>query len=55
MADDSGIGLIFAALLDIVVGKAAKKHRWLRVIQGLFGLLALGLMAFVIYLTVKYS
>jgi len=55
MADDSGIGLIFLALFDVLFGKAAKKHRWLRVIQGFMGLLALGLMVFVVYLTVKYS
>jgi len=54
MADD-GLILLLAAALDIALTRGAKRHVWVRVINGLFGLLALALLAGAIYVTFKYS
>ena len=47
--------LVVAATADIVAGKAAKKHRWARMLGAIVGLLFVGLIADAIYVTFKYS
>ena len=54
MADDSVI-LVLAAALDMALTRGAKRHIWVRVINGFLGLLFLALLAGVIYITVKHS
>jgi hypothetical protein len=54
MIDDL-IELAVAAAIDVEVEKAAKKHRWVRILRALVGLFFLALIVGVIYVTVKYS
>lgn len=54
MIDDL-VGLAVAAAIDVEAKKAAKKHRWVRIIQALVGLFFLALIVGAIYVTVKYS
>jgi hypothetical protein len=44
-----------AAAIDVEVEKAAKKHRWVRILRALFGLFFFALIVGAIYVTVKYS
>ncbi len=54
MIDDL-VGLAVAAAIDIEAEKAAKKHRWVRVLRAFVGLVFLALIVGAIYITFKYS
>ncbi len=54
MIDDL-VELAVVAAIDVEVDKAAKKHRWVRVLRATIGLLFLYAIVALIYLTVKYS
>jgi hypothetical protein len=54
MADD-GLILALAVALDVALTRGAKRHIWVRVINGILGVLFLALLAAVIYVTFKYS
>lgn len=47
--------LAVAAAIDVEAAKAAKKHRWARILCTLGGILFLAVIAAVIYITIKYS
>ena len=52
---DDGLILVLAAALDIALTRGAKRHMWVRVINGILALLVLALLGAVIYVTFKYS
>lgn len=54
MIDDL-IELAVAAAIDVETGKAAKKHRWARILRALVGLCFFALIVGAIYVTIKYS
>ena len=54
MADD-GLVIVLAAALDIALTRGAKRHLWVRVINIVGWLILLGLIAGLIYITLKYS
>lgn len=54
MIDDL-VELAVAAAIDVEAEKAAKKHRWVRILRGLVGLLFFALIVAAIYITFKYS
>ena len=54
MIDDL-VGLAVAAAIDVEVAKAAKKHRWARILRALGGLFFFAIIVGAIYITVKYS
>ena len=54
MIDDL-VGLAVAAAIDIEAEKAAKKHRWVRILRALVGLFFVALIVAAIYITFKYS
>ena len=54
MADD-GLILVLAAALDVALTRGAKRHVWVRVINGIMFLIALTLLVGVMYITFKYS
>lgn len=47
--------LAAAAATDIAIDKTAKRHRWVRVLRIIGGLLFVALVAALIYVTFKYS
>lgn len=55
MADDSGLGLIVAAIIDIVLGESGKRHKWVRVLNYVGSLLLFLLLVLLVYVTIKYS
>lgn len=54
MIDDL-VELAVAAAVDVETEKAAKKHRWVRILRALVGLLFFALIVAAIYITFKYS
>jgi hypothetical protein len=54
MIDDLA-GLAVAAAIDVATKEGAKKHRWVRILLALVGLLFFALVAGAIYITFKYS
>jgi len=54
MIDDL-LEIALAAAIDVEAGKAAKKHRWLRIFRALVGLCFFALLAGAIYVTIKYA
>lgn len=44
-----------SAVIDVEAEKAAKRHRWVRILRGIIGLLFIVAIAGLIYLTFKYS
>ncbi|MDR1995864.1 hypothetical protein [Azonexus sp.] len=54
MIDDL-VGLAVAAAIDVEIERAAKKHRWMRILQVFVGVLFLVAIVGLIYITVKYS
>jgi len=54
MADD-GLVLIIAAALDIALTRGAKRHMWVRIVNGILGLLFFAPLGAAIYVTFKYS
>ncbi len=54
MADDI-VEIIVAASADIAIDKAAKRHRWARILRATTGLLFWLLIFVLIYITVKLS
>lgn len=54
MIDDL-VDLAIAAAVDVEAAKAAKKHRWVRIVRALGGVVFIGLVVAVIYITFKYS
>jgi hypothetical protein len=55
MSDDSGIGLLLAAFVDVLLGEGARRSRWIRVLKYTASILFLGVVALAIYVTVRYS
>jgi len=54
MIDDL-VKVAVQAAADTAIEKAAKQHRWVRIIQVIIGLLFVALIAFAIFITFKYS
>jgi len=54
MIDDL-VELAVAAAIDVEAEKAAKKHRWVRILRALVGVFFFALIVGAIYITVKYS
>ena len=54
MIDDL-VELAVLAAIDAEAEKAAKKHRWARILRALVGMLFLSLIVGAIYVTMKYS
>jgi hypothetical protein len=54
MIDDL-VELSVVAAVDVEVEKAAKKHRWVRILRAIFALLVFSALVGLIYITVKYS
>ena len=49
------VEIAVAASADIAIDKTAERHRWMRILRAIGGLLFLALIVVVIYVTVKYS
>jgi hypothetical protein len=54
MADEL-IDLVVAAATDVTIERAAKRHRWARVLRATIGLLFFGLIAALVFITFWYS
>lgn len=54
MLDDLA-NLAVAVAIDITLRKAAKKHRWLRIVLMIPGLFFLAFILGLVYITFKYS
>lgn len=54
MIDDI-VEIAVAAAADIVIDKAAKRHRWARIMRAIIGLLFFALVFALIFVTFKYS
>lgn len=54
MIDDL-VGFAVAAAADLVIDKAAKRRRWVRILKAMGGLLFTALIIGLIYVTVRYS
>ncbi|MBV2132867.1 hypothetical protein KRX52_08645 [Pseudomonas sp. MAP12] len=54
MIDDL-VELAVAAAVDVGIDKAAKKHRWARILRAFSGLLFFAIIVAAIYITFKYS
>ena len=52
---DDGLILVVAAALDVALTRGAKRHVWVRVINGAMAFLVLTLLVGVVYVTFKYS
>jgi hypothetical protein len=48
---DDLVNVTVQAAADAAIGKAAKRHRWVRIIQAIMGLLLLVLIAVVVFIT----
>lgn len=55
MSDDSGAGFILAAFIDVLIGKSAQKHRWVRALRYVGAVLFLFVIALALFVTVRYS
>ena len=49
------IELVAAVSADIAIEETAKRSRWVRVFKIIVGVIFLGLIASVVYITIKYS
>ncbi|MBI4996890.1 MAG: hypothetical protein HZA64_14765 [Rhodocyclales bacterium] len=47
--------LAIAASIDVAAEKAAKKHRWVRIVRGFVALLFLAALVGLVFITVRYS
>jgi hypothetical protein len=54
MIDDI-VEIAVAASTDVVVDKAAKRHRWVRILRAIFGLFFFVLIFALVYVTFKLS
>lgn len=54
MIDDI-VEIAVATSVDIAIDKAAKRHRWVRIMRAIMGLLFLALIFAFIFVTFKYS
>lgn len=54
MIDDM-VEIVVAASADIAIDKAVKRHRWVRVMRVIMGLLFFALIFALIFVTFKYS
>jgi hypothetical protein len=54
MIDDL-VELAITAAIDVKTERAAKKHRWVRILKAFVGLLFLAVMVGAIYITFRYS
>lgn len=54
MIDDI-VEIAVAASADIAIDKAAKRHRWARILRAAIGLLFFALIFALIFVTFKYS
>jgi threonine/homoserine/homoserine lactone efflux protein len=52
---DNLVGFVVAVAIDVKAKKAAKRHRWVRILQAIIGLFFLVAIVGLIYLTFKYS
>lgn len=52
---DELIELAAAATVDLVVRKAAKRRRWVRILNTIGSMLFVAFLAGVVYITAKYS
>ena len=55
MSEGTGLGLVFAAFIDLLLGKVAKGNKWVRTLNYMGGLLFIGLICLLIFVTIKYS
>lgn len=49
------VEIAVVASADIAIDKAAKRHRWARVIRAIIGLLFLGVVLALTFVTLRYS
>lgn len=54
MIDDM-VEIIAAASADTAIDKAAKRHRWVRIMRAIIGLLFFALVFALFFITFKYS
>ena len=54
MAEDF-LGVVVAAAADIASERAAKRHRWVRIISAIGSLLLVAFIVGLIYVTIRYS
>jgi threonine/homoserine/homoserine lactone efflux protein len=54
MIDDLA-DLAVAAVADVAIDKAAKRHRWVRILRACIGLVFIALVVGLVYITFKYS
>jgi hypothetical protein len=52
---DDIVEIAVAASADIAIDKAAKRHRWVRIMRAIIGLLFFALIFALIFVTFKYS
>ena len=52
---DDLVELVAAVTADIAIEETAKRRRWVRVFQIIGGIIFLGLIVGVVYITIKYS
>ena len=52
---DDLLELVAAVTADVAIEETAKRRRWVRIFQLIGGVLFLGLIAGVVYITIKYS
>jgi hypothetical protein len=52
---DDFVTIAVAATIDAETARAAKKHRWLRLLRALLGLIFLAALIAGIYVTFRYS
>lgn len=55
MSEDNGLGLASAAFIDLLLGKAAKKDKWVRAFNFIGGLIFIGLICLLVFVTIKFS
>jgi len=54
MIDDI-VEIAVAASVDVTIDKATKRHRWVRIVRAIIGLLFFAIIFALIYVTFKYS
>jgi hypothetical protein len=54
MIDDL-VEIAVAASADVAIDKAAKRHRWVRILRAIFGLLFFVLIFALVFVTIKLS
>lgn len=52
---DEIVDLVLAATVDVATAKAARRHRWVRIIQAIVLVLFVAVVVAAIYLTFKYA